>query len=105
MAKSPSELLDNKSNQMASIHRHIKSKHTNNTPQQSAQKTEATEVNAIMIQLDDSDGDIHLCNSNTDHFTPLFESEDEEGTNPSTKPKKIPVIVLSEYEDKEKNKG
>ena len=49
-----------------------------------------------MDQLDDLDGNGH--NTNINHFTPIIESDYEEGTNPSQKPNMIPVIVLSEDE-------
>ena len=55
-----------------------------------------------MEKLGDSDGKGR--NTNINHFASLFESYDEEGTNTSPKPKKTPVIVLSEDEDKGQNK-
>ena len=58
-----------------------------------------------MEQLDESDGNEHGRNTNINHFSLLFESDDEEGNNLRTKPNKTPVIVLSEYEDEDKNKG
>ena len=57
-----------------------------------------------MDHLDDQDGNVHGCNTNINHYAPLFESDGEEGTKPSPKRNKTPVIVLSEYEDKDKNK-
>ena len=56
-----------------------------------------------MEQLEDSDGNGHGHNNSINHFSPLFESYDEEGTKHRTKPK-TPIIVLSE-DEKEKNKG
>ena len=73
MAKYPDKRLENQSNQRSSIHRHVKSKCINNPPQQSAQKMEATKVNAIMEQLNASDGSVHKRNININHFVPLFE--------------------------------
>ena len=58
-----------------------------------------------MEQLDDLDGNRHGCNTNINHFAPIFESFDEEGTTTRTKPTKTTVIVLSEDEDREENKG
>ena len=65
---------------------------------------EATKVNSIIEQLDESDGNGHRCNTNINKFTPLFESYDEEVTNTRKKSKKNPVILLSEYEDKDEKK-
>ena len=58
-----------------------------------------------MDQLDNSDRNRHGQNTNINHFEPLFESEDEEGTKPKTNPKKTLVIVLRDDEYKGKNKG
>ena len=44
-------------------------------------------------------------NTNINHFVPIFESDDEEGTTTSTKPNKTTIKVISEYEDEEKIKG
>ena len=72
--------------------------------QKSSQKTEATKVNAITKQLDDLDGNGHGRKTNINQFTPLFESDNEEGTAHRTKTKN-PIIVLSEDEEGIKNKG
>ena len=58
-----------------------------------------------MEQLYESDGSRHGRNTNINQFSLLFESNDEEGTKSMTKPKKIPVVVLSEDEDEDKKKG
>ena len=58
-----------------------------------------------MDKLHDSDRNRHIQNTNINQFAPLFESDDEEGTKPNTKPKKISVIELSEDEYKGKKKG
>ena len=58
MAKYPTKCLDNQSNQISSIYCHIKSKHSKNPLQKSAQKKEPTKGNAIMDKLDDLDGNI-----------------------------------------------
>ena len=42
--------------------------------------------------------------TNINQFTPLFDSDGAEGTNPSPKPKKTPVILLSEDEDADEHK-
>ena len=56
---------------------------------------EAMKVNAIMEQLDDSDGNVHRGNTNINYFVPLLESYDEEGTKHKTK-YNTPTIVPSE---------
>ena len=70
---------------------------------QSPRKTEPTKVKAIMEQLYKSDGNIYKSRYNIDHFTPIYESDYEEGTNHMTKPN-TPIIVLSKEEKGRKNK-
>ena len=65
---------------------------------------EATKVNAIMQQLDESDRNRHNIKTNINHFSSLFESDDEEGNNNMTKPK-TQIIVLREQEEGRENKG
>ena len=65
---------------------------------------EVTRVNAIMEQLDDLYVNRRGCNININHFTALFESEDEGVTNTSPKPNNTTFIVLIEDEDEDKNK-
>ena len=55
-----------------------------------------------MEQLDDFDGNRR--NTNINHFAPLYELDDEEGTKPSPKPKETPVKVQSEDEDADNHK-
>ena len=62
-------------------------------------------VNTIIEQLDELDGNEHRRNTNINHFAPLFESHNEEGTEPGTKPNNTPIIVLIEDEEKDQNKG
>ena len=52
-----------------------------------------------MEQLDDSDGNGHKRNTNTNNIAPLFELDYEEGSKPRMKPNKTPVVVISEDED------
>ena len=101
VAKSPPKCLDNQSKQRFSIHLQVKANYLNKPPQQSSRNTEATKVNAIMEKLDNSDGNRHRSNTNINHFIPLFESDNEEGTKPRTKPKNTPGILLSEYKEEE----
>ena len=55
---------------------------------------EATKVNSIMTQLDDSDVNRHVRNTNIHSFVLIFESDEKEGTKHRMKPK-TPIIVLS----------
>ena len=55
---------------------------------------EAKKVNSIMDKLEESDGNGHHRENNIDHLAPLYESDNEEGTQHRTKPKN-PSIVLS----------
>ena len=55
MAKYPPKRLEIPSNQRTSIHRHVNMKRLKKLQQQSSRKTEATKVNAIIEQLDQSD--------------------------------------------------
>ena len=48
-----------------------------------------------MEQLNDEDGNGHGRKININHFTPIFKSDNEEGTKHRKKPK-TPIIVLSE---------
>ena len=57
-----------------------------------------------MEQLDDSDGNRHIRNTNIKHFAPYLESTNEKGTTPNMKSNNTSVIVLSEDEDEKKNK-
>ena len=57
-----------------------------------------------MEKLDNSDGKIYLIKTNIYHFSPLYESDNEEITNHRTK-SKITIIVLSDKEKGSKNKG
>ena len=53
----------------------------------------ATKVNAIMEQLEKSDGIGHGRKTNIDYYAPLFESYYEEG-NKHRKKTKNPIIVI-----------
>ena len=53
--------------------------------------------------MDESDGNGHRSKTNINNFTPIFESDDEEGTKHSLKPNN-PTIVLSEYKERSENK-
>ena len=57
-----------------------------------------------MKQLDESYINEHGRKTNINHFAPIFESDNEEGTKHRTKPKTT-IVVLSEYEEGSKNKG
>ena len=57
-----------------------------------------------MEQLDESNGNRNVRKTNIIHFTPLFEFDDEEGTNHMKIPNN-PTIVLSENEEGRENKG
>ena len=48
-----------------------------------------------MEKMDDSDGNVHECNTIINQFAPLFESENEESTKHRAKPKTL-IIVLNE---------
>ena len=65
---------------------------------------EAKKVNAIMEKLDESEGNGHCRENNINHFAPLCESDDEEGTQHRTNTK-TPIIVLSEKKKGRNNKG
>ena len=104
MAKYPPKRLDYQYNQRTVIHRHVKVKYPKNIQQQSSQNREATKFNAIMKKLDKSYGNGHRRKTNTNHFAPLFESDNEGGTKYRIKPKTL-IIVLSEYEEIRKIKG
>ena len=95
MARYLPKRLNDKPNQGTSIHRHVKEKRPKKPHQNSPQKTGSMKVNATTEQLGGLDGNGHVHNTNTNHFTPLFESNDEEGTQNRTK-HKAPRIVLSE---------
>ena len=56
---------------------------------------ETMKVNAIMKQLDDSNGNVHRGNTNINYFVPLLESYDEDGTKHNTK-YNTSSIVLNE---------
>ena len=56
---------------------------------------EATKINAIMDKLDEFDENKKHRENSTNHFVPLYEANDEEGTHHKEKPK-TPSIVLSE---------
>ena len=101
MAKYPPKRLDNQSNQRTSINRHVKVKRPKNIQQQSSRKAEEMKVDAIMEKLDDSNGNRHKLKTNINHFAPLFESDNKEGTTHSTKPN-TPTIVLIEDDQKMK---
>ena len=103
MARYLPKLLDNKSNQGTSIHCHVKANRPNNPHQKSPQKTGATKVNDITEQLGGLDGNRNVRNTNTNHLTPLFESNDDEVTQNRTKPK-TPRIVLSEEGGEDKKR-
>ena len=105
MDKSSHKCIGNQSNQRTSIYRHVKVKRPNNLQQQSYQNKEAEKINAIMEKLGNFDVNGHGRNRNINHFVPLFVSNNEEGANPSPKPKNNPVVVLSEDEDKDEKKG
>ena len=104
MARYLPKHLNNKSNQGTSIHRHVKEKRPKKPHQKSPQKTGAMKVNATTEQLGGLDGNGHVHNNNTNHFTPLIESNDEEGTQNRTKPNTT-IILLSEEGGEDKNKG
>ena len=73
MAKYPLKILKNQSNQRTSIHCHITVKRPKKIQQQSSRKTEETKVNAIMKQLDKSDGNGYQIKNNNNNFSPLNE--------------------------------
>ena len=98
MVKSPPKRLYNKSNQRSRIYQQVKAKNPKKLLQQSAWKMEATKVNSIIEQLDESDGNGHRWNTNINNFASLFESEDKEGTKHRTKPNS-PIILLSEDDE------
>ena len=77
MARYLTKRLNIKSNQGTSIHRHVKPKRPKKHHQKSPQNTGAMKVNAITEQLGGLDGSGPVRNTNTNHFTPLFESNDE----------------------------
>ena len=95
MAKYPPKRLEIPSNQRTSIHRHVNMKRLKKLQQQSSRKTEATKVNAIIEQLDQSDRKRHRRKNNINQFWSLYESDDEKVTQHRTKTKN-PRIVLSE---------
>ena len=65
---------------------------------------ETTNVNAIMEQLEKSDGNVYQSKNNINNFIPLYESDYEEGNNYSKKPN-TPIIVLrEEYKGRRNNK-
>ena len=47
----------------------------------------------------------HGRNTNINHFAPIFESNNEKGNKTIPKPKKTPVVVLSEDENQDANRG
>ena len=104
MAKSPPKRPESQSNQISSIHCHVKSKIPKKLQQQSSCKMEVTKVNSIMEKLDESDGNrIHSKNS-INHFSSLYKSEDEEGTK-HRKKTNTPNVVISKKEKGNKHKG
>ena len=56
VAKYPTKGLKNQYNQRTSIHGHVKVKRPKNLQQKSSLKKESTKVNAIVKQIDKSDG-------------------------------------------------
>ena len=104
MARYLPKLLENKSNQGTSIHRHVKAKHPKKAHQKSPQKTGEMKVNAITEQLGGLDGNGNVHTNNTNHFTPLFESNDEDVTQNRTKPKTTRIVLIEEGGE-DKNKG
>ena len=75
MAKSQPKTLESQSNQITSIHRHVKVKIPKKLQQQSFWKTEATKFNAIMDQLEKLGGNGHRRKNNINHFAQLYESD------------------------------
>ena len=73
MTKYPHKRIYDQLNLIASIHRHLKAKDPDNSPQKSAWNPELKKVKTIMEQWNDSDGNIHGLNNNTNFFAPLFE--------------------------------
>ena len=59
---------------------------------------EATKVNAIMEQLDKTDGNRYQSKNSINHFATLYELYDEEGTKHRTK-LNTTIIVLHEEEN------
>ena len=57
-----------------------------------------------MEQLDELDRNRHGSKNNINKFAQIFESEDGKGTTKRTKTK-TKIIVISEYEERRKNKG
>ena len=57
-----------------------------------------------MEKLDKQDGNSHRRKNNINQFTPLYESNNEEGTQYRMKPK-TPIIVPGEKDKGRKNKG
>ena len=87
IVKPPPKRLESQSNQRTRIHRHVKVEIPKNLQQQSSRKTEAKKVNATMEQLDELDGNGHRMRNNINHFAPLYESYDKEGTHHGKKPR------------------
>ena len=57
-----------------------------------------------MEQLEKLDGNVYRSKNNINHFAPLYESDNEEGTKRRTKPK-TSIIILIKEEKGSKNKG
>ena len=104
MAKYIPKRLESQYNWRTSIQHHVKLKRPNNLQQQSSHKTEATKVNAIMEKLEESDGNLYRKRNNINDYLPHYESENEEGTQHSTK-LNTPIILPSVNEKGSKNKG
>ena len=85
MVKYPPKLLESHSNRRTIIQRHIKLKRPKKLQQKISCKTEETEVNAIMEQLDESYGNGHCRRNNTNHSSPLYESKNDKGNQHRTK--------------------
>ena len=97
MAKSPPKRLNIQSNLRTSTHLHNKAKRPKKPHQKLAEEIKETKFNIIMEQLDDLDENRYECNTNINHFAPIFESDNEEGTKQRTK-SKTPIIAKSEDE-------
>ena len=104
MAKYLPKSINNQYNQITSIQHQDKVKRPKNIQQQSSEKTETTKVNAVIEQLDELIGNGHGSKTNINHFSPLFESYDEEGTKHRNKTK-TPIVVLSYNEERMVNEG
>ena len=102
MSKSLPKRPENQSNLITRIHCQVKVKRTKKLQQQSTQKMETTEVNAIMEKLEKSDGNGYRSKNNINHFTPIYESDYEEVTKHRKKHKTPIIVPIKEYKVRKK---